>query len=79
MFECSTPPRAHQAVPTADTAKASDSESWDDVKEREVIRKLNRHILFKFCVLTVLNYLDRTNLAFAAPRMNKDLQFTGMM
>lgn len=42
-----------------------------------MLRKINRQVLLKFCILTVLNYLDRTNLAFAAPRMNKDLHFSG--
>lgn len=52
-------------------------EAFDDVKEAEVMRKLDRHILASFCVLTVLNYLDRTNLAFAALQLNKDLGFSG--
>lgn len=51
-------------------------EAFDDVKEDEVMRKLDRHVLASFCVLTVLNYLDRTNLAFAALQLNKDLGFS---
>lgn len=72
-----THPYTFEQGPTSATSDALPSNDWDDIKEREVIRKINRQVLLKFCVLTVLNYLDRTNLAFAAPRMNKDLHFTG--
>eukprot|EP00891_Asterochloris_glomerata_P009901 jgi/Astpho2/9901/Aster-06613 len=44
--------------------------------EAAVLRKLDRHLLPLFCVLTVLNYIDRTNLAFAALQLNKALGFS---
>lgn len=44
--------------------------------EAAVLRKLNRHILVKFFAMTVLCYIDRTNLAFAALQLNRSLGFT---
>ena len=41
-----------------------------------VLAKLNSHLLWKFFALTVLCYIDRTNLAFAAIQLNKNLGFT---
>ena len=41
-----------------------------------MLRKLNRHILVKFFAMTVLCYIDRTNLAFAALQLNRSLGFT---
>lgn len=49
----------------------------EDIKEAEVMRKLNRNIVTKFCILTICNYLDRTSLAYAAIQLNKDLGFSG--
>lgn len=46
------------------------------VDEAVVLRKLNRHILIKFFIMTVLCYIDRTNLAFAALQLNRSLGFT---
>ena len=46
------------------------------VDEAAVLRKLNRHILVKFFAMTVLCYIDRTNLAFAALQLNRSLGFT---
>ncbi len=41
-----------------------------------MLRKLNRHILTKFFAMTVLCYIDRTNLAFAALPLNRSLGFS---
>ncbi|BDA50069.1 Putative tartrate transporter [Coccomyxa sp. Obi] len=46
-------------------------------KARNVLRKLDKFLLWKFFVLTVLCYLDRTNLAFAALQLNSSLHLTG--
>ncbi|EIE23112.1 MFS general substrate transporter, partial [Coccomyxa subellipsoidea C-169] len=39
--------------------------------------KLDTFLLWKFFLLTVLCYLDRTNLAFAALQLNASLNLTG--
>ena len=46
------------------------------VDEAALISKLNRNILAPFFVMTVLCYIDRTNLAFAALQLNTELGFT---
>ena len=46
------------------------------VDHKAVLAKLNSHLLWKFFALTVLCYIDRTNLAFAAIQLNKGLGFT---
>ncbi|KAL0050402.1 hypothetical protein WJX82_010597 [Trebouxia sp. C0006] len=46
------------------------------VDQKVVLAKLNSHLLWKFFALTVLCYIDRTNLAFAAIQLNKSLGFT---
>ena len=47
-----------------------------EVNEHVVTRKLNMHILTKFFIMTIMCYLDRTNLAFAALQLNKSLGFS---
>ena len=47
-----------------------------EVSEHAVTRKLNVHILTKFFIMTIMCYLDRTNLAFAALQLNKSLGFS---
>ncbi len=47
-----------------------------EVDEAEVMKKLNRNLLPLFFLTTVLCYVDRTNLAFAALQLNKSLGFT---
>ncbi|KAK9837559.1 hypothetical protein WJX74_000209 [Apatococcus lobatus] len=47
-----------------------------EVSEHAVTRKLNMHILTKFFLMTIMCYLDRTNLAFAALQLNKSLGFS---
>ena len=47
-----------------------------EVDPAAVIRKLDRHLVpWLFCLGT-LCYLDRTNLAFAALQLNRDLHLT---
>lgn len=43
-----------------------------------VLKKTNWHLLSRFFLLTLLCYLDRTNLSFAALQMNQSLGFNGM-
>lgn len=43
--------------------------------EARVTRKLHWHIMSRFCLLTVLNGLDRANLAYASVQMNADLHY----
>ena len=59
-----------------DSKWAKDPEKAPGVDEAAVLRKLNRHIVTKFFLMTVLCYIDRTNLAFAALQLNKSLGFT---
>ena len=40
------------------------------------LHKINVHILTRFIAVTILSYLDRTNLAFAAIQLNQQLGFT---
>lgn len=46
------------------------------VDGKALLAKLNSHLLWKFFALTILCYLDRTNLAFAAIQLNSNLGFT---
>ena len=39
-------------------------------------RKLDRHLLPALCCLSVVNYIDRTNLAFAASGLKRDVGIT---
>jgi MFS family permease len=48
----------------------------DDAQRATATRKLNRHIMSRFCLLTVLNHLDRANLAYASTQLNEDLGFS---
>lgn len=41
-----------------------------------VLRKLNLHIMIKFCLLTLLNHMDRANLAYASVQLNQDLGYS---
>lgn len=36
-------------------------------------RKLDRHLLPALCCLSLVNYIDRTNLAFAASGLERDV------
>lgn len=48
----------------------------DDGVQKAILAKLNRNLMALFFCLTVLCYLDRTNLAFASLQLNKDLDFS---
>ena len=39
-------------------------------------RRLDRHLLPALCCLSVVNYIDRTNLAFAASGLERDVGIT---
>ena len=54
----------------------SKAEETKAVDQKVVLAKLNSHLLWNFFALTVLCYIDRTNLAFAAIQLNKSLGFT---
>ncbi|BDA43829.1 Putative tartrate transporter [Coccomyxa sp. Obi] len=41
-----------------------------------VTRKLHWHIMLRFCLLTILNHMDRANLAYASVQLNVDLKFS---
>lgn len=60
----------------ADLKGGKGSRDHEDVVEAEITKKLNRNLLPLFFFTTVLCYVDRTNLAFAALQLNKDLGFT---
>ena len=57
-------------------APHSKVEDINAVDQKVLLAKLNSHLLWKFFALTVLCYIDRTNLAFAAIQLNKSLDFT---
>ena len=39
--------------------------------EATILKKLNRHLLPPLILITLLNYIDRSNLAFAALQLNQ--------
>ncbi|CAL5227240.1 g10165 [Coccomyxa viridis] len=45
----------------------------DEEMEKRVTRKLHWHIMSRFVMLTVLNHMDRANLAYASVQLNADL------
>ncbi|CAK0757688.1 hypothetical protein CVIRNUC_002561 [Coccomyxa viridis] len=59
----------HQAGP----AVAFSVSQADDEMEKRVTRKLHMHIMSRFCLLTILNHMDRANLAYASVQLNADL------
>eukprot|EP00884_Botryococcus_braunii_P019552 jgi/Botrbrau1/6280/Bobra.0129s0025.1 len=48
-------------------------ETKKKIDEQAVIQRVNRHLIPIFFVMTVLCYIDRTNLAYAALQLNKHL------
>lgn len=56
-------------LPRADSAREA------RVHPESVMNKLHLHIMGPFCLLTVLNHMDRANLAYAAVQLNQDLGF----
>lgn len=57
---------------TIDAPSSSPSSSSLPVGN-DLDRKLNRHLLPALCCLSVVNYIDRTNLAFAASGLKRDV------
>ena len=47
-----------------------------DALEATITTKTHKGLLWKFTLLAVLCYIDRTSLAFAAPGLKEDLQFS---
>lgn len=47
-------------------------------EEARILRRVSRHLLARFFTLTLLCYIDRTNLSFAALQMNTSLGFDGV-
>ncbi|CAL5219790.1 g1695 [Coccomyxa viridis] len=52
------------------------SKPYKEQDESVILRKLNRHLLPPLVLITLLNYIDRSNLAFAALQLNQSLGFT---
>ena len=50
-----------RGLPRGRLHKGSDLQA-DDEMEKRVTRKLHMHIMSRFCLLTVLNHMDRANL-----------------
>jgi ACS family 4-hydroxyphenylacetate permease-like MFS transporter len=48
-------------------------ENADQAREAEVFRKVSRRMIWFLFLLLVVNFLDRTNIGFAALTMNKEL------
>src|SRR6516164_7130323 len=42
-------------------------------REQHVLRRISRRFLWLLFILVVINFLDRTNIGFAALTMNRDL------
>ena len=55
-----------------DTERAQKKVKTDkEPDEATILRKLNRHLLPPLILITLLNYIDRSNLAFAALQLNQ--------
>ena len=50
-----------RGLPKERLLKVSDLQG-DDEMEKRVTRKLHMHIMSRFCLLTILNHMDRANL-----------------
>ena len=68
--------QVEKLIKTAGNVANSKTGDAHAVDHKVVLAKLNSHLLWKFFALTVLCYIDRTNLAFAAIQLNKNLGFT---
>jgi MFS transporter, ACS family, 4-hydroxyphenylacetate permease len=55
------------------SAKTRSNISSDSLVEDEVFRKLFRRLMWFLCLVLVVSFVDRINIAFAALTMNKDL------
>jgi MFS family permease len=63
-------PSRHRRRPTAAP------EARSAIQPDAVLRKLNMHIMVKFCLLTLVNHMDRANLAYASVQLNQDLGYS---
>jgi MFS transporter, ACS family, 4-hydroxyphenylacetate permease len=55
------------------SAKTRSNISSDSLVEDEVFRRLFRRLMWFLCLVLVVSFVDRINIAFAALTMNKDL------
>ena len=68
--------QAEKLIKASTQTFAKDGDQRAAVDGKALLAKLNSHLLCKFFALTILCYLDRTNLAFAAIQLNSSLGFT---
>ena len=54
-----------------DDAERTKKKPYKEQDESVILRKLNRHLLPPLVLITLLNYIDRINLAFAALQLNQ--------
>jgi hypothetical protein len=47
-------------------------------REKQVLRRISRRFLWFLFILLVINFLDRSNIGFAALTMNRDLGLFGI-
>ena len=59
-------------------SSTSDAEAVerDALFRASLVRKVHKGLLWKFVVLAILCYIDRTSLSFASPSLVKDLGFS---
>jgi MFS transporter, ACS family, 4-hydroxyphenylacetate permease len=57
----------------------ADASSIQAEKEARVIKKVSRRLLWFLFILMTINYMDRSNVGFAALTMNKDLGISASM
>lgn len=49
----------------------------DALYDAAITKKVYKGLLWKFIVLAFICYIDRVSLAYAAPQLNADLNFSG--
>ena len=57
-------------------SSASEAETDFTVQDAVIATKVNKGLLWKFVVLGILCYIDRSSLAFASPQLTADLNFS---
>lgn len=72
----SNPPQEEETLLNLDRLDTPNSNDHNDA-EAHILRRVARHLLARFFTLTLLCYIDRTNLSFAALQMNQSLGFDG--
>lgn len=74
---CTNPaPQEEETLLNLDRLDTPNS-NHNDSKDARILRRVSRHLLARFFTLTLLCYIDRTNLSFAALQMNQTLGFDG--